>query len=95
MIEVTHQRMSKVTKSTPRNARKKRSEPKKKPRVIGADTGEYIAKAFSDIELLVAADVIQSALSESKRHVDVEALRRVLARLKRAYEWKAQHRKLP
>jgi len=58
-------------------------------------TPEYIAKAFSDIELLVAADVIQSALSESKRHVDVEALRRVLARLKRAYEWKAQHRKLP
>ena len=64
--------MSKVTKSTPRNARKKRSEPKKKPRVIGADTGEYIAKAFSDIELLIAADVIKSALSESKRHVDID-----------------------
>jgi hypothetical protein len=45
------------------------------------DTGEYLARAFSDIELLVAADVIKSAISEGRQHVDREALKRVLAKL--------------
>ena len=52
------------------------------------DTGEYLAQAFSDIELLVAADVIKSAISERRKHVDLDALKRVLAKLTAAYNWK-------
>lgn len=52
------------------------------------DTGEYLAQAFSDIELLVAADVIKSAISEGRKHVDLEALKGVLAKLTAAYSWK-------
>jgi hypothetical protein len=52
------------------------------------DTGEYLAQAFSAIELLVAADVIKSAISGGRRHVDLEALKGVLAKLTAAYSWK-------
>ena len=52
------------------------------------DTGEYLAQAFSDIELLVATDVIKTAIAEGRQHVDLEALKRVLAKLTAAYSWK-------
>jgi hypothetical protein len=52
------------------------------------DTGEYLASAFSDIELLVAIDVINSAIAEGRKHVDVEALKGVLTKLTAAYNWK-------
>jgi hypothetical protein len=52
------------------------------------ETGEYLARAFSEIELLVAIDVIESATSERRRHVDLEALKRVLAKLTAARNWK-------
>jgi hypothetical protein len=52
------------------------------------ETGEYLAHAFSDIELLVAVDVIESAISEGRRHVDLGALKRVLAKLTAAHNWK-------
>jgi len=52
------------------------------------ETGEYLARAFSEIELLVAIDVIESAISEGRRHVDLEALKRVLAKLTAAHNWK-------
>jgi hypothetical protein len=52
------------------------------------DSTECLAHAFSSIELLVAADVIKSAISEGRKHVDLEALRRVLAKLAAAYESK-------
>ena len=48
----------------------------------------YLAQAFSDIELLVAADVIKSAILEGRKHLDLEALKRVLAKLTTAYSWK-------
>jgi hypothetical protein len=51
-------------------------------------TREYLAQAFSEIELLVAIDVIESAISEGRRHVDLEALKRVLAKLTAARNWK-------
>jgi hypothetical protein len=40
------------------------------------------------IELLVAIDVIESAISEGTKHVDLEALKRVLAKLTAAHNWK-------
>ena len=52
------------------------------------ETGEYLARAFSGIELLVAIDVIGSAISETRRHVDLEALKRVPAKLTAAHNWK-------
>jgi hypothetical protein len=55
---------------------------------INTDTDAYLAQAFSDIELLVAADVIKSAISEGRKHVDLEALKGVLAKLTAAYNWK-------
>ena len=59
--------------------------------MTAADTSEYLARAFSDIELLVAADVIKSAISEGRKHVDLEALRGVLAKLTAAYSWKKRN----
>jgi hypothetical protein len=64
----------------------------KQPRTVGADTGMYLAQAFSDIELLVAADVLKAAISEGRKHVDLEALRSVLAKLTAAYDWKKRAR---
>ena len=61
-----------------------------KPRLVGEDTREYVGKAFSDIELLAAADVIQAAISEGRKHVDHEALKRVLDKLTAAYKWRSQ-----
>ena len=58
------------------------------PRTKDTDTGEYLAQAFSDIELIAAADVIKSAIAQSRKHVDLEALRTVLAKLTAAYERK-------
>ena len=52
------------------------------------ETGECLARAFSEIELLVAIDVIESAISEGRKHVDLEALKRVLAKLTAAHNWK-------
>jgi hypothetical protein len=59
-----------------------------------ADTGECLAQAFSDIELLAAADVIKSAISEGRKHVDLNALRGVLARLTAAYNSKKRNANL-
>lgn len=55
---------------------------------IGIDASRRLAQAFSNIELLAAADVIQSAISEGRRHVDLDALKSVLAKLTAAYERK-------
>jgi hypothetical protein len=52
----------------------------------------YLAQAFSDIELLVAADVLKAAISEGRKHLDLEALRSVLAKLTAAYDWKKRAR---
>ncbi len=49
---------------------------------------EYLAQAFSDNEMLVAIDVIGAAISEGRRHVDLEALKRVQAKLRTAHNWK-------
>ncbi len=68
----------------------KRSAPPKKPRTIGGGAGEYLGQAFSAIELLVAADVINAALSEGRRHLDRDALKRVQAKLAMAYKWKSR-----
>jgi hypothetical protein len=38
--------------------------------------------------LLAAIDIIESAISEGRRHVDLEALKRVLAKLTAAHSWK-------
>ena len=57
---------------------------------IGGDASESIGQAFSDIELLAAADVIKAAISEGRKHVDQEALKRVLAKLTAAYQRKSQ-----
>jgi hypothetical protein len=56
----------------------------------GTDTysGEYLVQAFSDIELLVAADMIKSAISAGRKHLDLEALKGVLAKLTAAYSRK-------
>ena len=62
--------------------------PTAKKRATDSDTRKYLAQAFSDIELLVAADVIKSAISEGRKHVDLEALKRVLDKLTAAYNWK-------
>jgi len=62
----------------------------KRARTSGADAGEYLAHAFSDIELLVAADAIKSAISEGRKHLDLEALKSVLAKLTAAYNWKSR-----
>ena len=51
-----------------------------------ADAGQSLVREFSDIELLAAADVIRSAISEGRHHVDLDALKRVLAKLTAAYE---------
>jgi hypothetical protein len=67
-------------RTPPRSARRNRNS--------GADTGEDLAHAFSDIELLVAADVIKSSISEGRKHLDLEALRSVLAKLTAAHNWK-------
>ncbi len=53
-------------------------------------TAEYLAQAFSNIELLVAADVIKSAISEGRKHLDLEALKSVLAKLTAAHNWKSR-----
>ena len=71
---------------------KAEGQERKRPRAIGGDSGEYLAQAFSDIELLAAADVIKAAIDAGRKHVDVDALRRVLARLTMAYKWKSQKR---
>jgi len=59
-------------------------------RTSSAGASEYIGKAFSDIELLAAADVIKAAISEGRKHVDQQALRRVLDKLTAAYKWRSQ-----
>jgi uncharacterized protein (DUF2267 family) len=56
----------------------------------GDDTVETISRAFSDLELLAAADVIKAAISEGRKHVDQEALKRVYAKLMAAYKWRSQ-----
>jgi len=53
---------------------------------IGGDTSKQIALKLSEIELLVAIDVIRSAISEHRKHLDLEVLRSVLAKLIVAYD---------
>ena len=69
---------------------KKRGGGVKSPRRSDDDTAACLAQVFSDIELLVAADVIKSALAEGRRHLDPEALNRVLGRLTMAYKRKSR-----
>jgi len=58
-------------------------------RATDSDAGKYPAQAFSNIELLGAADVIKTAISEGTKHVDLEALKGVLDKLTAAaYKWK-------
>ncbi len=64
-------------RSTPRQADERRSS--------GKDA-EYLARVFSDIELLAAADIIKSALAEGRKHVDRAALGSVLAKLTAAHD---------
>lgn len=68
--------------------RHRTAPPANPPGTDDIGTGEYLARAFSDIELIVAADVIKSAIAEGRKHVDPEALRAVLAKLSAAYAWK-------
>jgi hypothetical protein len=68
----------------------KKKQAAAKPRTIGADAGEYIGRAFSDIELLAAAGVIKLAIDEGRKHVDQAALKRVYAKLMAAYDWRSQ-----
>jgi hypothetical protein len=82
-IAVTHPRAS-----APVQTKKRDSRAKQQPPTIRLDSTECLAHAFSNFELLVAADVIKSAISEGRKHVDLEALRRVLAKLAAAYESK-------
>lgn len=56
----------------------------------GGDGVKTIGRAFSDLELLAAADVIKAAISEGRKHVDQEALKRVYAKLMAAYKWRSQ-----
>jgi hypothetical protein len=37
---------------------------------------------------MLGPDVIESAISEGRKHVDLEALKRVLAKLTAAHNWK-------
>ena len=60
--------------------------PRKPP--AATESGPHLAQAFSDIELLVAIDVIKSAIAEGRKHVDAEALKGVLAKLTSAYNLK-------
>lgn len=66
----------------------KRNAGEKRPPAVGADTSKYLAQVFSDVELLAAADVIKSAISAGRKHVDLDALGRVLAKLTAAHNWK-------
>ncbi len=68
---------------------KKKQAPRKTRSTVG-DAGEYIGRAFSDIELRAAADVISSAIAEGRKHVDQEALKRVFAKLTAAHNWRSQ-----
>jgi hypothetical protein len=51
-----------------------------------ADTSRQFPQEFSEIELLVAIDVIRSAIAEHRKHLDHEVLRSVLAKLTAAYD---------
>ena len=66
-----------MTRRTPTQSAKKTPD---------KDAGASLAREFSDIELLAAAGVIRSAISEGRHHVDQDALKRVLAKLTAAYE---------
>lgn len=92
LSETTHIPQAALLREALDDLLKKRSGTAKKPRRIGGHTGEYLAQAFSDIELLVAADVIKSAIAEGKKHLDPKALARVLAKLTMAYKYKAAKR---
>ncbi|MBV8876159.1 MAG: hypothetical protein JO158_00510 [Gammaproteobacteria bacterium] len=50
------------------------------------EEAQHLARVFSDIELLAAADVIRAALSEGRKHVDRDSLSSVLTKLNAAYE---------
>jgi hypothetical protein len=71
-------------------SRHRTAPPAKNKSGTGTDTSESLAQAFSDIELLVAIDVIKSAISEGRKHVDLAALRDVLAKLTAAHTRKRQ-----
>jgi hypothetical protein len=81
---MTRERATAPVRSKKRNARAKQAP------TVGTESGKCLAQAFSDIELLVAADVIKAALAEGRKHVDPQALRSVLAKLTVAYNLKKQ-----
>jgi hypothetical protein len=51
-----------------------------------ADAARQFPEKFSEIELLVAIDVIRSAIAEHRKHLDHEVLRSVLAKLTAAHD---------
>lgn len=55
-------------------------------KLIGAADGGHFAPRFSEIEYLVAIDVIRSAIAEHRKHLDPEVLRSVLTKLTAACE---------
>ena len=62
-----------------------RPERKKPIGPSGADMPKLFVPKLSEIELLVAIDVIRSAIAEHRKHLDLEALRSALAKLTAAY----------
>lgn len=63
----------------------RRAEAKKHTRASEAVTARHLAQELSEIELLVAIDVIRSAIAEHRKHLDQEVLRSVLVKLTAAY----------
>jgi hypothetical protein len=63
-----------------------RLEAKKPIGASEADTAKQFAAKLSEIELLVAIDVIRSAIAGHRQHLDLEVLRSVLAKLTAAYD---------
>lgn len=66
----------------------------KAKKVIGATNAgasRHFGPEFSEIEFLVAIDVIRSAIAEHRKHLDPEVLRSILTKLSAAYDEKRGH----
>ena len=66
----------------------RRSEARKLIGATDAGRSGHFAPQFSELEYLVAIDVIRSAIAEHRKHLDPEVLRSVLTKLTAAYEQK-------
>ena len=78
-------RFSARLSQTPAAAPLPGSEAKKPIGPSEADMPKLFVPKLSEIELLVAIDVIRSAIAEHRKHLDLEALRSALAKLTAAY----------